>query len=114
MIVQMKKLTLLCLAHDRAATLEALRGLGVLHVKPVVVPSGSGLEQAREKATGLRRLLEAVPAVEGAKPTGREAFAVVSETSDLLDARKEKQAQLDALRARSPGRSRSARSIRPP
>ena len=99
MIVRMKKVTLLCLAHDRAATLEALRGLGVLHVKPVVVPSGSGLEQAREKATGLRRLLEAVPAVEGAKPTGREAFAVVSETSDLLDARKEKQAQLDALRA---------------
>ena len=99
MIVRMKKVTLLCLAHDRAATLEALRGLGVLHVKPVVAPSGSGLEQAREKATGLRRLLEAVPAVEGAKPTGREAFAVVSETSDLLDARKEKQAQLDALRA---------------
>ncbi len=99
MIVRMKKVTLLCLAHDRAATLEALRGLGVLHVKPVVAPSGSGLEQAREKATGLRRLLEAVPVVEGAQPTGREAFAVVSETSDLLDERKEKQAQVDALQA---------------
>ena len=28
MIVPMKKATLLCLAHDRAATLDALRGLG--------------------------------------------------------------------------------------
>lgn len=99
MIVRMKKVTLLCLAHDRAATLEALRGLGVLHVKPVVHPAGSGLEDAREKAAGLRRLLEAIPDLEGAKPTGRDAFAVVSETSDLLDARKEKQAQVDALQA---------------
>ena len=97
MIVRMKKVTLLCLAHDRAATLEALRGLGVLHVKPVVHPAGSGLEDAREKAAGLRRLLEAIPVLEGAQPTGRDAFAVVSETSDLLNARQEKQAQVDAL-----------------
>ena len=87
MIVQMKKLTLLCLAHDRAATLETLRGLGVLHVKPVVQPTGTGLEDAREKAAGLKRLLEAIPAAEGAKPTGRDAFAVMSETSELLDER---------------------------
>ena len=73
MIVQMKKLTLLCVAHDRAATLEALRGLGVLHVKPVVPPAGSGLEQAREKAAGLRRLLEAIPAAPHATPTRRAA-----------------------------------------
>ena len=99
MIVRMKKVTLLCLAHDRAATLEALRGLGVLHVKPVVHPAGSGLEDAREKAAGLRRLLEAIPVLEGAQPTGRDAFAVVSETSDLLNARQEKQAQVDALQS---------------
>ena len=100
MIVQMKKLTLLCLAHDRAATLEALRSLGVLHVKPAVHPAGTGLEDAREKAAGLRRLLEALPAAaEGAKPTGREAFAVVAETSDLLAERKEWQDRLEALQA---------------
>lgn len=99
MIVRMKKVTLLCLAHDRAATLEALRGLGVLHVKPVVHPAGSGLEDAREKAAGLRRLLEAIPVLEGAQPTGRDAFAVVSETSDLLNARQEKQAQVAALQS---------------
>ncbi len=99
MIVQMRKLTLLCVAHDRAATLEALRGLGVLHVKPVVVPSGSHLEEAREKAAGLRRLLEALPAAPEVPPTGRKAFEVVSETSDLLDERKEWQDRADALDA---------------
>lgn len=97
MIVPMKKLTLLCLAHDRAATLEALRGLGVLHVKPVVTPAGSGLEDAREKAAGLYRLLEAIPAIPGAKPTARDAWTVVSETSDLLDERKEWQDRVEQL-----------------
>ena len=99
MIVPMQKLTLLCLAHDRAATLEALRGLGVLHVKPVVTPAGSGLEDAREKAAGLRRLLEAIPALPDAKPTGRDAWKVVSETSDLLDERKEWQERQEQLQA---------------
>lgn len=100
MIVKMKKLTLLCLAHARAETLAALRGLGVLHVKPVVHPAGSGLEDAREKAAGLRRILEAIPAPTGEpKPTGRDAWTVVSETSDLLDGRKDWQERLDVLRA---------------
>ena len=100
MIVQMEKMTLLCVAHDRAATLEALRGLGVLHVRPVVPPAGSGLEEAREKAAGLRRLLEAIPAAApDAKPTGRDAWTVVSETSDLLDERKDWKERLDFLQA---------------
>lgn len=99
MIVQMKKLTLLCVAHDRAATLETLRGLGVLHVTPVVSPAGSGLEVAREKAAGLRRLIEAIPAEPGAKPTGREAWPVVSDVSHLLDIRKDFQDRLTFLEA---------------
>ena len=99
MIVPMKKLTLLCVAHDRAATLEALRGLGVLHVRPTVPPAGAGLEVAREKAAGLRRLLEAIPVVKGAPPTGRAAGTVVSETSDLLEERKDWQERLDFLQS---------------
>mgnify|MGYP001765159454 CR=1 FL=1 len=99
MIVPMKKLTLLCLAHDRAATLETLRGLGVLHVKPVVSPAGAGLDVAREKAAGLRRLLEAIPAAPDAKPTGRDAWTVVSDTGDLLDERKDWKERLDFLLA---------------
>lgn len=100
MIVPMEKVTLLCLAHARAETLETLRGLGVLHVKPVVQPAGSGLEVAREKAAGLRRILEAIPAPDPeAKPTGRDAWTVVAETSDLLDERKDWQERLDFLQA---------------
>jgi len=98
MIVKMQKVTLMCVAHDRAATLESLRGLGVLHVKPVVLPTGAGLEQAREKVAGLSRLLEVIPVIEGTKPTGRDARAVVAETSDILDARKEHESQLESLK----------------
>lgn len=99
MIVHMKKLTVLGLAHDRAATLEALRELGVLHVKPVVAPAGTGLEQAREKAAGLQRLLEMLPKPAlGAEPTGRDARAAVAEISDWLEEREEKENQLDSLR----------------
>jgi len=99
MIVPMKKLTLLCVAHDRAATLEALRGLGVLHVRPTVPPAGAGREGAREKAAGLRRRLEAIPAGKDAPPTGRTAGTVVSETSDLLEERKDWQERLDFLQS---------------
>ncbi len=70
MIVPMQKVTLLCVAHDRAVTLETLRHLGVLHVKPVVPPAGAGLEQAREKAAGLRRLLEVIPVIDGTAAHG--------------------------------------------
>ncbi|HPC19349.1 MAG TPA: hypothetical protein PL039_04010 [Kiritimatiellia bacterium] len=95
----MKKLTLLTLAHARAQTLEMLRGLGVLHIKPVVQPAGPGLEDAREKAAGLRRLLEAIPASADGQPTGRDVFAVMAETSDLLNQRKEWQERLEYLQA---------------
>ncbi|HRT06060.1 MAG TPA: hypothetical protein P5204_10210, partial [Kiritimatiellia bacterium] len=74
----MKKLTLLCVAHDRAATLEALRGLGVLHVTPVTPPASTGLEDAREKAAGLQRLLEAIPVTAALPPTGRDLAAVIA------------------------------------
>ena len=98
MIVKMNKVTVLGLAHDRAATVEALQGLGVLHVRPVVAPSGAGLEQAREKAAGIRQLLEKMPKpAAGAAPSGRDAWTVVAETSDVLADREEKQAQLEAL-----------------
>ncbi len=99
MIVQMKKLTLLCVAHDRAATLEALRGLGVLHVTPVTPPASTGLEDAREKAAGLQRLLEAIPVTAALPPTGRDLAAVIADVSDLLDARKEWQERLEFLEA---------------
>ena len=98
MIVPMKKLTLLCVAHDRAETLKALRELGVLHVKPTVSPSSTGLEDAREKAAGLQRLLEAVPSGPLLPPTGRDFSTLVADVSDLLDHRKEWQDRLETLK----------------
>ena len=98
MIVQMKKVTVLGLAHDRAATLEALRDLGVLHVKPVVPPAGTGLEQAREKTVGLRQLLNALPASSDAPPSDRHVRVVIAEISELLNDRKEWQDRLDSLK----------------
>ncbi len=99
MIVQMKKVTVLGLAHDRAATLEALRDLGVLHVKPVVPPAGTGLEQAREKTMGLRQLLNALPTSSDAPPSDRHVRVVIAEISELLNDRKEWQDRLDSLKA---------------
>lgn len=98
MIVQMKKVTVLGLAHDRAATLEALRELGVLHVKPVVPPAGTGLEQAREKWRGLQQLLAALPEGTSHPPTGRNVRAVIAEISERLNDRKEWQDRLNALK----------------
>ena len=98
MIVQMKKVTVLGLAHDRAATLEALRDLGVLHVKPVVPPAGTGLEQAREKTMGLRQLLNALPTSSDALPSDRHVRVVIAEISELLNDRKEWQDRLDSLK----------------
>lgn len=99
MIVKMKKLTLLSLAYDRAATLDALRDLGVLHVTPVVAPSSAHLEEAREKATGLRRLLDAIPADAAVKKTGRDVFAVMADTAHLLEQEKEWRERLEAVEA---------------
>ncbi|MDY0144484.1 MAG: hypothetical protein RBS84_00650 [Kiritimatiellia bacterium] len=95
----MKKVTVLGLAHDRAATLEALRDLGVLHVKPVVPPAGTGLEQAREKTMGLRQLLNALPTSSDAPPSDRHVRVVIAEISELLNDRKEWQDRLDSLKA---------------
>jgi|LSQX01.2.fsa_nt_gb V/A-type H+-transporting ATPase subunit I len=97
MIVRMNKVTVLGLAHDRAATLEELRNLGVLHVKPVVAPAGAGLEQAREKANGLQTLLDALPVLDEPQPTGRDAWPMIAEISELLNTRKEWQDRLDTL-----------------
>jgi V/A-type H+-transporting ATPase subunit I len=99
MIVQMKKLTLLCVAHDRGATLDALRGLGVLHVTPVTSPASTGLEDAREKAAGLLRLLEAVPVAAELPPTGRDLATVIADVGSLLDLRKEWTERLESLKA---------------
>lgn len=49
MIAPMQKLSILCLAAEKEANLEALRDLGVLHVTPCTAPSGATSETAHER-----------------------------------------------------------------
>lgn len=57
MIVPMKKVTLLCLASDTDATLEKLRGMGVLHVTHVNEPKSVELESVAKRLQKARTAL---------------------------------------------------------
>lgn len=94
-IVRMQKLTLLCRTADAAASLEALRELGVLHVRPMATPSGADVEAARAKVETLKRVLDAVPAdAKVAQASVPSAQALADELSALLD---ERQSLADAV-----------------
>ena len=73
MIVQMKKLTLLCVAHDRAETLKALRELGVLHVTPVTSPAGTDRSPVIENSFRLMFAVVTAAAVPPLPPLSRTA-----------------------------------------
>jgi len=57
MIVRMKKVTALCLEDDTDRTLEALAGLGVLHLVPVREPQGADLDKTRKQLDRARDAL---------------------------------------------------------
>lgn len=96
MIVPMKKITILALAHQREETLNALRGLGAVHLTPFQPPSGGDLEDARRAAdeardavTTLERLADAPPDP-GSDPAQaadhlREAIARIAAQRDRRD-----------------------------
>jgi len=100
-IIRMKKLTLLCIGSERARTLEALRDLGVLHVRPVVAPAGQPLEQARNRASALENLLARLPAAapEGAVAPEGSPDAVADGLLDLVASQKDRDTRLESLSA---------------
>jgi len=103
MIVRMKRLTLLCLAADRDAALEALRDLGVVHVTDRQPPAGEELETLRGRLAEARCVLDALPAGAEAAETGvagtdRPAGELVDEVLDLLDRRRELDDRAERLR----------------
>ena len=61
MITPMKKVTILCLEKDKENSLDALRNMGILHVTPLVNPTGSKLNDAKSKVLYVRKALEAIP-----------------------------------------------------
>jgi V/A-type H+-transporting ATPase subunit I len=55
MIVKMKKVTLLVSSRERKKTLDALRKLGVLHIKHVVPPEGGQIQDWERTLTDLQK-----------------------------------------------------------
>jgi V/A-type H+-transporting ATPase subunit I len=98
MIVKMKQLTLLCLATDRDAALEALRELGVVHVADVQPPEGAEVDGLRARLADAERALAALPAEEGPATADRPADEVVAEVLALLARRRALDEHGDALR----------------
>lgn len=97
MIVPMKSMTLLCLASEREATLEALRELGVLHLVSVRPPEGKDIEQARARLANVQRALDALPETEGATPSGEPADLVVGRILELLDSTRKHREEMESL-----------------
>jgi V/A-type H+-transporting ATPase subunit I len=79
MIVRMKRLTLLCLTHDRDAALDELRELGVVHVTDRRPPAGEELEALRARLAAAERALAALPV----KPEREDAAATPGDAADL-------------------------------
>lgn len=91
MIVQMKKITLVCLDRDRESTLQELRDLGVVHLLPITDPQGADVEAARHKLAIAREAADAIKRAtrEGPKPAARHdpgasAPAVVADVENLV------------------------------
>lgn len=61
MITPMKKVTILCLEQDKENSLEVLRRMGIMHVTPLVNPTGVKLNEAKSKVLHVRKALEAIP-----------------------------------------------------
>lgn len=98
MIVPMKKVTVLCLASAREATLEHLRELGVLHLEHVKPPENDAVEAARKDLAYYRRALEVLPARAKAAPSGRPPAEIVRAIWDRIHERQQLEERLEGLR----------------
>lgn len=84
MIVPMKKVTLLCVAHSREATLERLRDLGVVHLQPLHQRESEDVESARRRYEYVRHALEVLPAQTDREPSGRPPEEIVEALWKLI------------------------------
>jgi len=60
MIVEMKRVWLICQEQDRSATLDALAELGVVHVTPCQPPAGDQLDDQRAAAVEIQQAIAAL------------------------------------------------------
>ncbi len=84
MIVPMKKVTLLCLAHTRDATLEQLRDLGIVHLQPVSQRESESVEETRREYEYVRTALEILTPQSDRASSGRSPREVVEELWKLI------------------------------
>ncbi len=87
MIVPMRKTLLLCREADRPQALEALRDLGVIHLRPLEPLEGRDIEQAQHRLDLAQETLEQIPrpeSVRGARvvaPEGTVRLAIPDEAA---------------------------------
>lgn len=98
MIVPMKKVTLLCLAHTREATLEQLRDLGIVHLQPVTQRESESVEAARREYEYVRTALEILPPEPNGKPSGLSPRKVVEELWKLIHEQRALEDETTSLR----------------
>lgn len=98
MIVEMKKVTLLCLASAREETLRTLQDLGVVHIHGEQATKSRSLETSRNHLASIKRVLETIPAKSTTPPTGIPADAVVSLVWTMLQEKKDIEDALAEMR----------------
>ena len=97
MIVSMKKITILSRAADTARTLDALRAIGVMHLKHLQHPRGQDLEQARQLAQNIHKAIEALPVVTETQLSGSHPLHIIDWINQAIEDRRNALEKLSAL-----------------
>ncbi len=98
MIVKMKKLTLLCLATQKDATLKALRKFGQVHVDHIEKPEGQDLEKVRLQLQNIERVCEVMPKVDAAD-SKISADEVLAKVESLRIRKADAESQIGSMNA---------------
>ena len=70
MIVEMRKINVLCAAQCKGESLDRLRDVGVVHIEHVVAPESADLETARDAVESARSALAILSSIADGE-TGR-------------------------------------------
>ena len=97
MIVGMKKMYVICPAHEADHTLDRLHTLGVLHLEPVEPPEGRELDEASRRAERVRTVLRTIEPDPKLAPSGKSGPAVVEAVWALYRERRRLDEEIGAL-----------------
>lgn len=97
MIVPMQKITILSRAADTAATLDALRDIGIVHLKHLQQPRGQDLEQARQLAQNIHKAMEALPSVKETQLFSGHPVHIIDRINQAIEGRRDAMEKLSAL-----------------